>query len=92
MDFVHGDAQSLPFADESFDVVINIEASHGYPDFPRFLAEVARVLRPGGRFLYADVLLRQGLSGVFSVRARSRRVPPHCRQGTVPDHDPSVGS
>ena len=54
LDFVHGDAQSLPFADEHFDVVINVEASHGYPDFPRFLAEVARVLRPGGRFLYAD--------------------------------------
>ena len=54
LDFVHGDAESLPFADESFDAVINIEASHGYPDFPRFLAEVARVLRPGGHFLYAD--------------------------------------
>jgi SAM-dependent methyltransferase len=54
LDFVHGDAQSLPFADESFDAVINVEAAHGYPDFPRFLAEVARVLRPGGRFLYAD--------------------------------------
>lgn len=54
LDFVHGDAQSLPFTDESFDAVINVEAAHGYPDFPRFLAEVARVLRPGGRFLYAD--------------------------------------
>ncbi len=54
LDFVHGDAQNLPFADESFDAVINVEASHGYPDFPRFLAEVARVLRPGGRFLYVD--------------------------------------
>ena len=51
---MHGNAESLPFADESFDAVINVEASHGYPDFPRFLAEVARVLRPGGHFLYAD--------------------------------------
>jgi ubiquinone/menaquinone biosynthesis C-methylase UbiE len=54
LDFVHGDAQSLPFADESFDAVINVEASHGYSNFPRFLAEVVRVLRPGGRFQYAD--------------------------------------
>ena len=54
LDFVHGDAQSLPFADDSFDAVINVEASHGYPDFPGFLAEVARVLRPGGQFLYTD--------------------------------------
>jgi SAM-dependent methyltransferase len=54
LDFVHGDAENLPFADESFDAVINVEAAHGYPNFPRFLAEVARVLRPGGHFLYAD--------------------------------------
>jgi SAM-dependent methyltransferase len=55
LSFVHGDAQNLPFADDSFDAVLNVEASHGYPDFPRFLAEVARVLRPGGHFLYADL-------------------------------------
>ena len=54
LDFVHGDAESLPFPDESFDVVINVEASHAYPHFNRFLPEVVRVLRPGGRFLYAD--------------------------------------
>ena len=52
--FVQGDAQRLPFPDGSFDAVINVEASHCYPDFPGFLAEVARVLRPGGHFLYAD--------------------------------------
>lgn len=55
--FVQGDAQDLPFPDESFDVVINLEASHSYPDFPRFLAEVARVLKPGGTFAYADLRL-----------------------------------
>jgi ubiquinone/menaquinone biosynthesis C-methylase UbiE len=54
LDFVQGDAQNLPFPDESFDAVINVEASHQYPDFPRFLDEVARVLRPGGHFLYTD--------------------------------------
>jgi ubiquinone/menaquinone biosynthesis C-methylase UbiE len=54
LDFVQGDAQNLPFADETFDAVINVEASHQYPDFARFLTEVARVLRPGGYFLYTD--------------------------------------
>ncbi len=54
LEFVQGDACRLPFADASFDVVINVEASHCYPDFGAFLAEVARVLRPGGCFLYAD--------------------------------------
>jgi SAM-dependent methyltransferase len=56
LDFVQGDAANLlPFDDQSFDAVINVEASHCYPRFPRFLAEVARVLRPGGHFLYADL-------------------------------------
>jgi ubiquinone/menaquinone biosynthesis C-methylase UbiE len=55
LDFVQGDAENLPFADQSVDAVINIEASHLYPRFARFLAEVARVLRPGGHFLYADL-------------------------------------
>ena len=58
LDFVQGDAEDLPFADESFDVVLNVEASHLYPRFPRFLAEVARVLRPGGHFLYCDLRSR----------------------------------
>jgi ubiquinone/menaquinone biosynthesis C-methylase UbiE len=54
LDFVQGDAQNLPFPDESFDAVLNVEASHQYPEFHTFLAEVVRVLRPGGYFLYTD--------------------------------------
>ena len=54
LDFIQGDAQNLPFPAETFDAVINVEASHCYPNLPRFLAEVARVLKPGGYFLYAD--------------------------------------
>jgi ubiquinone/menaquinone biosynthesis C-methylase UbiE len=54
LDFMHGDAENLPFADESFDAVVNVEASHAYPRLPRFLAEVVRVLRPGGHLLYTD--------------------------------------
>lgn len=57
--FIHGNAEELPFPDESFDALINIEASHAYPSFPRFLSEVSRVLRPGGRFLYSDLRGRQ---------------------------------
>ncbi len=61
LDFVHGDAENLPFPDESFDAVVNVEASHNYLHFSRFLAEVARVLRPGGYFLYADLRLREDI-------------------------------
>ena len=55
LDFVQGDAENLPFPDGSFDAVINVEAAHLYPHYRQFLAEVLRVLRPGGHFLYADL-------------------------------------
>lgn len=58
LDFVVGNAQDLPLPDESFEAVINIESSHCYPRFDRFLAEVARVLTPGGTFLYADMRIQ----------------------------------
>jgi SAM-dependent methyltransferase len=61
--FVQGDAENLPFAPDTFDTVINLEASHCYPDFPKFLAEVARVLQPGGNFLYADFRFSDQLAG-----------------------------
>lgn len=54
LDFIQGDAESLPFVRDSFDAVVNVEASHCYPNLPRFLSEVTRVLKPGGDFLYAD--------------------------------------
>ena len=63
LDFLEGDAQNLPFANNTFDAVLNVEASHCYPNFPRFLAEVARVLRPGGHFLYADFRFDGELAG-----------------------------
>ena len=55
LSFARGDAQLLPFVENSFDIVLNVESSGYYPDFERFLREVVRVLRPGGYFLYADM-------------------------------------
>jgi ubiquinone/menaquinone biosynthesis C-methylase UbiE len=54
LEFIEGNAQSLNFKDNSFDVVINVESSHRYSQMDRFLAEVYRVLKPGGFFLFAD--------------------------------------
>ena len=54
LSFQVGDAEQLPFGDGSFDAVLNVESSHCYGHFDRFLREVRRVLRPGGHFLYAD--------------------------------------
>src|SRR5689334_3973277 len=53
--YVEGDAEQLPFEDGEFDLVINVESSHNYPDVERFFGEVARVLKPGGHFSVIDV-------------------------------------
>ena len=54
LSFQQGDAQSLHLPDNSFDVIINVESSHRYEDITLFLAEVRRLLRPGGVFLITD--------------------------------------
>lgn len=53
--FLEADAEELPFASASFDVVTNVESSHSYPVVEAFYSEVWRVLKPGGYFLYTDV-------------------------------------
>jgi SAM-dependent methyltransferase len=54
--FKHGNACMLPLPDASADVVLNVESSHCYSDLAAFVAEVRRVLRPGGRFCLTDVV------------------------------------
>ena len=53
--FIQGHAEKLPFSSESFDAVINVESSHCYPHFDRFLAEVDECCARGGTFLYTDL-------------------------------------
>ncbi|HEV8571557.1 MAG TPA: methyltransferase domain-containing protein [Actinomycetota bacterium] len=52
---VQADALSLPFAEASFSLVTNGSVLHHLDDPERSLAEVARVLSPGGRFLLIDM-------------------------------------
>lgn len=54
--FLQGDAQCLPFLSGSFDVVTNLESSHSYAEVEQFYTEVARILKPGGHFLYSDAV------------------------------------
>jgi SAM-dependent methyltransferase len=54
---VRGDALDLPFADASFDRVMSVCAIEHFDDGPRALAEMARVLAPGGELVMsADAL------------------------------------
>ncbi len=54
LSFAPGDAENLPLADSSVDVIINLESSHCYGSMTKFLSEVYRVLRPDGHFLFSD--------------------------------------
>ncbi|HEX2128042.1 MAG TPA: methyltransferase domain-containing protein [Solirubrobacterales bacterium] len=49
LELVEGDAEDLPFDDASFDVVVSTFGCMFAPDHRRAAAEIARVLRPGGR-------------------------------------------
>ncbi len=53
--FHHGNAEALSFPDNSFDVVVNVEASLYYPNITKFFEHVKRVLKPNGYFLYTDL-------------------------------------
>ena len=62
--FAHGNAESLPVADGSVDLVLSVESSHCYPNLPRFIGAARRVLRPGGYLIIADFRRRQGIAAV----------------------------
>jgi len=54
--FVHASALDMPFEDSSFDVVWTQHASMNISDKEGLYREVARVVRPGGRFAFFDIL------------------------------------
>lgn len=53
--FRQGDAENIPFEANGFDIVMNLESSHCYPNPEQFVREVKRVLQPGGTFLFGDI-------------------------------------
>jgi ubiquinone/menaquinone biosynthesis C-methylase UbiE len=50
-----GDSENLPYEDNTFDAVINVESSHCYASMDRFMQEVSRVLKPNAYFLFCDL-------------------------------------
>ncbi|MFN3556801.1 MAG: class I SAM-dependent methyltransferase [Bacteroidales bacterium] len=51
---MQADAQSLPFAEEEFDIVLNVECSHRHPSVEAFHAEACRTLKQNGQLLLTD--------------------------------------
>jgi len=68
VDIRHGDVSHLPFESNTFDLVTAFETHYYWPDLPRDVAEVMRVLKPGGAFLLvAEAYRGQRLSWLYGA-------------------------
>jgi ubiquinone/menaquinone biosynthesis C-methylase UbiE len=77
--FAIADAEELPFPNDEFEIVTCRIAPHHFPRPERFVAEVARVLRPGGRFGLIDSVVPAGELGERYNRFELARDPSHVR-------------
>ncbi|MGH2916971.1 MAG: class I SAM-dependent methyltransferase [Solirubrobacteraceae bacterium] len=78
--FMRGDAHTLPFCDESFDVIVSRFAVHHFDRPARVMAEIARCTRPGGRVLLADLIADEDpLVAAEQQRLELLRDPSHLR-------------
>ena len=87
LEYQCADATELPFADDCFDVVVSTQVAEYVPDVDKFLSEVHRVLKPGGRGL----ILATDWDGVcwhseHPVRMEKvlKAFAPHCADSSLP--------
>ncbi|MDQ3571984.1 MAG: class I SAM-dependent methyltransferase [Actinomycetota bacterium] len=76
IEWVEGDAEDLPFDDESFDVVLSTFGCMFAPDHARAAAELARVLRPGGKLGVAAWTPDGSIGRFFKLASSFAPAPP----------------
>ena len=72
LSFKNGDAEKIPFQDNSFDVILNVESSHCYGNMTKFIAEVYRVLKPNGKFSWADLRAFETVKETEDIFSKSK--------------------
>jgi ubiquinone/menaquinone biosynthesis C-methylase UbiE len=83
IEFIHGDMYALPFADGVASIVACGYAFHHMQEPARALAEMARVLRPGGRAAIVDFIVPEGSGGAIQNEIERTRDPSHTNAQTV---------
>jgi ubiquinone/menaquinone biosynthesis C-methylase UbiE len=93
VEFVQADAEALPFGDAAFEIVTCRIAPHHFGDVKQFVREVARVLKPGGRFVLVDTLAPAAPeSDAFFNGVEVLRDPTHVRDYTEAEWRSFVGA
>jgi len=80
---VHAKAESLPFEDESFDLVTCRIAPHHFDSIALFLDEARRVLKSGATLAIADNIVPAGSTGDYVNAFERLRDPSHLRAWTM---------
>ena len=85
-EFVTAVAERLPFPDADFDIVTTRLAAHHFDNVALAMREAARVLRPGGRFIFIDTLAPDDAqNAAFQDEVESLRDPTHRRIYAQPE-------
>ena len=80
-----GDALSLPFHTAAFDLATALQVYAYVAELDQALAELARVVRPGGRVVILDTLFRGGLAEAATASTMRKGVAAYDRHVAWPD-------
>ena len=72
--FHHANALQTGLADETFDVIVSQEAFCHIPNKKTLIAECVRLLKPGGRIVYTDILARNSMTNEIRSRLENEMV------------------